>query len=289
MKIKKNNKSLLKSPKGSPSKKKKSNDVNSNKDVKQKGISKKKNKIRKNSKNKKTTNNEVTLHQTEKTQNKINESEVHNNINKNKIRELLKQKKKGTSNPTNNSETLRERIISQLRASRFRFLNDTLYNNDSSESRKMFKEDPSAFKAYHKGYQYQVEQWSLNPLDVIINAVKKMPKEYVIADFGCGEGRLADSVKQKVHSLDLVAVNDKIIACDMAHTPLLTNGINAVVFCLSLMGTNLVDYILEANRVLKMDGTLKIAEISSRFDDVNEFVNLLMSYGFKNTWTDIDH
>ncbi|KAG8041685.1 hypothetical protein G9C98_000683 [Cotesia typhae] len=116
-----------------------------------------------------------------------------------------------------------------------------------------------------------------------------MPKEYVIADFGCGEGRLADSVKQKVHSLDLVAVNDKIIACDMAHTPLLTNGINAVVFCLSLMGTNLVDYILEANRVLKMDGILKIAEISSRFDDVNEFINLLMSYGFKNTWTDIDH
>ncbi|CAD6238988.1 GSCOCG00008591001-RA-CDS [Cotesia congregata] len=289
MKIKKNNKSLLKSPKGSPRKKKNSNDVNLNKDVKQKGISKKKNKIRKNFKNKKTTNNEVTLHQTEKTQNKINESQVHNNINKNKIRELLKQKKKETSNPINNSETLRERIISQLRASRFRFLNDTLYNNDSSESRKMFKEDPSAFKAYHEGYQYQVEQWSLNPLDVIINAVKKMPKEYVIADFGCGEGRLADSVKQKVHSIDLVAVNDKIIACDMAHTPLLTNGINAVVFCLSLMGTNLVDYILEANRVLKMDGTLKIAEISSRFDDVNEFINLLMSYGFKNTWTDIDH
>lgn len=81
----------------------------------------------------------------------------------------------------------------------------------------------------------------------------RRPKEYVIADFGCGEGRLADSVKQKVHSLDLVAVNDKIIACDMAHTPLLTNGINAVVFCLSLMGTNLVDYILEANRVLKME------------------------------------
>lgn len=173
MKIKKNNKSLLKSPKGSPSKKKNSS-VNLNKDVKQKGVSKKKNKIRKHFKNKKTTNNEVTSHQPEKTENKINESQVHNNINKNKIRELLKLKKKETFNLTNNSETLRERIISQLRASRFRFLNDTLYNNDSSESRKMFKEDPSAFKAYHEGYQYQVEQWSLNPLDVIINAVKKM-------------------------------------------------------------------------------------------------------------------
>lgn len=37
----------------------------------------------------------------------------------------------------------------------------------------------------------------------------------------------------------------------MAHTNLLTSSVNVVVFCLSLMGTNLKDYIVEANRVLK--------------------------------------
>lgn len=78
------------------------------------------------------------------------------------------------------------------------------------------------------------------------------PKNYIIADFGCGEGRLAESVFQKTYSLDLVAANESIIACDMAQTPLTTNSINVVVFCLSLMGTNLKDFFLEANRVLKM-------------------------------------
>jgi ribosomal RNA-processing protein 8 len=46
-------------------------------------------------------------------------------------------------------------------------------------------------------------------------------------------------------------MNDKVKACDMAHTPLLTGHINIVVFCLSLMGSNLKDYLLEANRVLE--------------------------------------
>jgi len=73
----------------------------------------------------------------------------------------------------------------------------------------------------------------------------------VIADFGCGEARLATLVSQKVHSFDLIALNDKVQACDMAHTPLLAHSVHVVVFCLSLMGTNLNDYIIEANRVLK--------------------------------------
>ena len=77
-----------------------------------------------------------------------------------------------------------------------------------------------------------------------------MPKDYVVADFGCGEAQIATSVPQTVHSFDLVAVNDKVKACDMANTPLLTGRANVVVFCLSLMGSNLKDYLIEANRVL---------------------------------------
>lgn len=77
------------------------------------------------------------------------------------------------------------------------------------------------------------------------------PKTLVIADFGCGEGRLAKAVPQKTYSLDLVAQRHEIIACDMAKTPLETNSIDVAVYCLSLMGTNLKDFVLEANRVLK--------------------------------------
>lgn len=186
-------------------------------------------------------------------------------------------------------ECLRDRMMTKLRASRFRYLNETLYNNDSSESKQYFKEDPDAFLAYHKGYKQQVDQWPVNPLDIIISSIEKLPKDYIIADFGCGEATLAASVNQKVHSFDFVAMNDKVKACDMAHTPLLTNGVHVVVFCLSLMGTNLTDYIVEANRVLKKDGILKIAEVESRFDKVEEFISTLSSYGFKNTWKDLSH
>lgn len=77
------------------------------------------------------------------------------------------------------------------------------------------------------------------------------PTMHVIADFGCGEAQLAKSVVQKVHSFDLVAANDLVTACDMAHVPLTKASVDVAVFCLSLMGTNLQDYITEANRVLK--------------------------------------
>lgn len=72
------------------------------------------------------------------------------------------------------SLTLRDRMMVQLRASRFRFINETLYNNESSQSKRYFKEDPDAFKAYHDGYKQQLEQWPVNPLDVIISSIKKM-------------------------------------------------------------------------------------------------------------------
>lgn len=47
--------------------------------------------------------------------------------------------------------------------------------------------------------------------------LRKLPKKLVVADFGCGEGRLAKSVPHKVHSFDLVAAHDHIVACDIAN------------------------------------------------------------------------
>lgn len=63
---------------------------------------------------------------------------------------------------------------------------------------------------------------------------------------------MAKSVEQTVHSFDLVAIDDTVVACDMANVPLGDASVDVAVFCLSLMGTNLQDYILEANRVLKI-------------------------------------
>ena len=53
----------------------------------------------------------------------------------------------------------------------------------------------------------------------------------------------------------------------MAHVPLPDNSVDVAVFCLSLMGTNLADYIREARRVLKpATGVMKVAEVRSRFE-----------------------
>lgn len=166
--------------------------------------------------------------------------------------------------------TLRQKMMKKLKAARFRYLNEQIYTTTGKETEKIFRQDPESFKAYHEGYKLQVKQWPLNPLDKIVASISKMQvltkyffnfiiknliycrdKNLVIADFGCGEAKLASSVPQTVHSFDLVAANDSVVACDMAHVPLENASVNIVVFCLSLMGTNLKDYLIEANRVLK--------------------------------------
>jgi len=39
----------------------------------------------------------------------------------------------------------------------------------------------------------------------------------VVVDFGCGDAKIARSVPNIVHSYDLVALNEHVTACDMAH------------------------------------------------------------------------
>ncbi|XP_031628029.1 ribosomal RNA-processing protein 8 [Contarinia nasturtii] len=191
-----------------------------------------------------------------------------------------KQKSRAIVDSSEQPKNFHDDLADRLKASRFRFINEQLYTQTGDEAINVFKEDDSAFNTYHDGYRAQVKQWPINPLDRIINSIKKLPINYVVADFGCGEARLAESVTQKCYSFDLVATNKKVIACNMAHTPLSSESVNVAVFCLSLMGTNLKDFLLEANRVLKIGGHLKIAEIESRFDNVNAFINSLKAIGF---------
>jgi len=127
----------------------------------------------------------------------------------------------------------------------------------------------------------------------------KYPPPVVVADFGCGDAQLAkdllaytydddddsDSSEEEesttkptttnttnnpmfdVHSFDLVAPNPYVTACDMATVPLPNKSVDVCVFCLSLMGTNLADFIREAHRVLKDDtGRIHIAEVRSRIE-----------------------
>ena len=74
-----------------------------------------------------------------------------------------------------------------------------------------------ACNKYHSGFRSQVETWPTNPLDIMITQLNSpgSSKDWIVADMGCGEARLSASVPQKVHSFDLVAANDRVVACDV--------------------------------------------------------------------------
>ena len=122
-----------------------------------------------------------------------------------------------------------------------------------------------------------------------------------IADFGCGEAKLAATLMSRpsssvkgdgglaapssssqassnapskppvsgftVHSFDLVAPagNPYIVSCNMEAVPLASSSIDVAVYCLSLMGVNYAAFLREGARVLKPGGRLLIAEVKSRF------------------------
>ncbi|XP_045519935.1 ribosomal RNA-processing protein 8 [Pieris brassicae] len=179
-----------------------------------------------------------------------------------------------------NGNSLRERMLQRLKAAQFRYINEKLYTSSGSDAVRLFKEDPDAFKTYHQGYQQQVKKWPVNPIDLIVQRISKMPKTHFIADMGCGEAVLSKRVPQKVRSFDLVSFNSNVEVCDIAHTPLLASSMDVAVYCLALMGTDLTQYLVEANRVLKTGGYLLIAEVESRFDNVDTFIAEVQKIGF---------
>eukprot|EP00468_Gymnochlora_sp_CCMP2014_P003006 CAMPEP_0167755626 /NCGR_PEP_ID=MMETSP0110_2-20121227/8933_1 /TAXON_ID=629695 /ORGANISM="Gymnochlora sp., Strain CCMP2014" /LENGTH=336 /DNA_ID=CAMNT_0007641643 /DNA_START=1782 /DNA_END=2792 /DNA_ORIENTATION=+ len=182
---------------------------------------------------------------------------------------------------TSSTNKLRER----LQGAQFRWLNEKLYTCRGDEAFKYFRSNPGQFKKYHAGFVKQAKSWTTNPLDEMIDTVKRHPK-WVVGDFGCGEARLSASVSNVVHSFDLVADNERITACDMANVPLANSTLDAAIFCLSLMGTNIPDFIQEANRCLKPNGTLLIAEVISRMSiggilNESPFIDAISDEGFQ--------
>ncbi|KAG6481760.1 hypothetical protein ZIOFF_058381 [Zingiber officinale] len=178
--------------------------------------------------------------------------------------------------PSSNSKSqpgFLEKMRMRLSGGHFRMLNEKLYTCNGTEAFNLFKDDPQLFNVYHAGYQEQMLHWPQQPVNTIIKWLKSHSSSLTVADFGCGNATLARNVKNKVFSIDLVSNDPSVIACDMAHTPLESTSIDVAVFCLSLMGTNYHNYLLEAKRVLKPSGWLLIAEVRSRFDPNNGGAN----------------
>ena len=112
----------------------------------------------------------------------------------------------------------------------------------------------------------------------------KKKKVVRVADMGCGVARLAETLAHDarfvVHSYDLVAANARVEACNIAQVPLADGAVDVAVFCLSLMGTDYVQFLVEGRRVLRPGGLLVVAETKSRIPSVGRFVRGVEALGF---------
>jgi ribosomal RNA-processing protein 8 len=197
--------------------------------------------------------------------------------------------------------SMREKLVS----ARFRHLNETLYTRPSAEAFSLFEDSPEMFQQYHEGFRRQADSWPSNPVDGYIADIKlrgrqkPLPKDHkhrsasqasgatqplvrtagtcTIADLGCGDAKLAEilqseqkKLKLKILSFDLQSPSPLVTKADIANLPLEDGSVNVVIFCLALMGTNWLDFIEEAYRILHWKGELWISEIQSRFAPVGK-------------------
>lgn len=186
---------------------------------------------------------------------------------------------------TSKLSLLQRQLRSKLQGATFRQLNESLYTQTGTESKQQLQKNPNLFQEYHIGYTHQVQRWPCNPLDDVLCHMRTLKHSIRIADLGCGEARLSKDAPQKIiHSFDLIAANDRVVACDIANVPLGDSCIDVTVFCLSLMGTNYPDFVKEAWRILIPGGLLLIAEVASRFGDdkcMEMFVKGIERIGFE--------
>lgn len=164
----------------------------------------------------------------------------------------------------------------------FSTMNARWNNTNSSKTSERLRKTPEEWEQYHTLYRKARANWAVVPFEAFIRWCKNR-EGYVIADFGCGEALVAKSVSDRhtVHSFDHVAINENVIEGDMTKTNLDPESVDVALFSLSLMGNNFTEYLLEAHRVWKIDGQLRIWEAISRFDDVNRFARSLEQLGFQ--------
>ncbi|KAL4503988.1 hypothetical protein ABPG72_022618 [Tetrahymena utriculariae] len=197
------------------------------------------------------------------------------------------------------NQDLTNRIEQGLVGSKFRMINEYLYTTDSKTSADHFANNKEDFLLYHQGFQSQIVKWPEKPVDMIINELdsNQIFQNAVIADLGCGDGKifeyfrdnnklksLDDSVKKgmkEIYSFDLCAHKDFIKVADSKNIPLKNFECDVVVFCLALMGTNYIEFLTEANRLLKQNGHLIISEVNSRITDMDLFIGMIECLGFK--------
>lgn len=163
----------------------------------------------------------------------------------------------------------------------FSRMNNRWYAASSESTHTRLASNPEEWAHHHTTYRELRESWPVVPYKEEIRWLSER-EGLVVGDFGCGEALIAEATKDRhqIHSFDHVAVNETVVACDIAHVPLQDRSLDVAIFCLSLMGVNFTDYVREAHRCLRLDGMLHIWEPTSYFQDVAKLCAQLACLGF---------
>jgi hypothetical protein len=152
----------------------------------------------------------------------------------------------------------------------------------SSKLHQRLQANPQEWELYHTDLETLRTEWDVDPLQEAIKHCS-MSQGLVIGDFGCGTAKLAEAVEGRhtVHSFDHIAINDKVVACDVAAgVPLPDESLDLAIFSLSLMGSNWRDQLVEAWRCLKPTGQVRIWTAPSNTTQ-QEFCDAVERAGFK--------
>ncbi|KAG8791777.1 25S rRNA (adenine645-N1)-methyltransferase [Ceratobasidium sp. 428] len=154
---------------------------------------------------------------------------------------------------------LQSSMKNNLEGARFRFINEQLYKSSSNDAQEMMRREP----------------------------------QVLIVDLGCGDAQLAKTLVPEglnVLSFDLVSDGAWVVEADVcARVPLPGSEdgedghavVDACVCSLSLMSTNWIGCVREAWRVSRIGARFVVAEVTSRFQNTDMFVEVLSDAGFQ--------
>ena len=192
--------------------------------------------------------------------------------------ETIERKDLASTLFTDDDKELRRRKINH---GDFTKINTRWNGSRSVVTHKRLQKNKSEWVHYHEEYRKARKDWVMTPYREMVNFYKKRDG-LVIGDFGCGEGFIYKDLSSKhtVHSFDHVAMEEFVTECDFSKTPLNDESLDVAIYSLSMMGSNINEYLHEAHRVLKLDGKINIIEATSRFKDVKKFMIQLQDFGF---------
>ena len=203
-------------------------------------------------------------------------------LNKNKfITKIIDDLKEGIKDfhPERNDIKIKYKFTEQEYKNSESIIKDIHRKANTSTSKHMhnwFINNPNEWKEYHKQREISKSKWDEDPVDIIANEINERNDNNIIIDMGCGLAKLSTLIKKpnKVISIDHYSENPDVIQCDMKHTPLNDNETDITVFCLSLWGTNYLDYIKEAYRITSKRGFMYIVEPTEDFEKDKKFFTL---------------